>query len=244
MALTDSLKILLIDTAKSLQGSARHLFMARTVTALGPGGPQRAARELRWGRMTRRKGRRARTRGVHCLDACSLRGRKPAAEQLPHRLSDRRAIVDSHSQAAPQCRSQRLSTRLTAAEVRRQLLAQKGSVEATLPTAATLGTPLHALGDSPPKGAKSQPQKNARQPTPSAPRELGSIGRPMRRTPCDASRWMPKRPATSVRLRGVARAVCRPWPPTMTVTQTRPCPQWASSCQPAMHCFGMGSPPK
>jgi hypothetical protein len=102
MALTDSLKILLIDTAKSLQGSARRLFMARTVTALGPGGPQRAARELRWGRMTRRKGRRARTRGVHCLDACSLRGRKRAAEPLPHRLSDRRAIVDSHSQAAPQ----------------------------------------------------------------------------------------------------------------------------------------------
>lgn len=31
MELTDSLKALFIETAKSLQGSARRLFMARTV---------------------------------------------------------------------------------------------------------------------------------------------------------------------------------------------------------------------
>jgi hypothetical protein len=48
MELTDSLKTLLIETAKSLKGSARRLFMARTVKELGPGGQQRAARELRW----------------------------------------------------------------------------------------------------------------------------------------------------------------------------------------------------
>ena len=38
MELTDSLKTLLIETAKSLKGSARRLFMARTVKELGPGG--------------------------------------------------------------------------------------------------------------------------------------------------------------------------------------------------------------
>ena len=59
MALTDSLKTLRIETAKSLQGSARRLLMVRTVQALGPGGQQHAARELRWGRMTMRKGMRA-----------------------------------------------------------------------------------------------------------------------------------------------------------------------------------------
>ena len=58
MELTDSLKTLLIETAKTLKGSARRLFMARTVKELGPGGQQRAARELRWGRMTIRKGMR------------------------------------------------------------------------------------------------------------------------------------------------------------------------------------------
>ena len=79
-------------------------------------------------------------------------------------------IVDSQSQADPQFRSQRLYTRLTAAEVRRQLIAQKGYPEAALPTAETIGTKLNALGYYPQKVAKSQPQKNSRKPTPSSPR--------------------------------------------------------------------------
>jgi hypothetical protein len=170
MELTDSLKILLIETAKSLKGSARRLFMARTVKELGPGGQQRAARELRWGRMTMRKGMRELTSGMSCLDAFHRRGRKRAEEHLPHLLSDIRAIVDSQSQADPQFRTTRLSTRLTAAEVRRQLIAQKGYLEATLPTAETIGTKLNALGYYPQKVTKSQPQKHSRKPTPSSPR--------------------------------------------------------------------------
>src|SRR4029453_10693363 len=56
MELTDSLKALFIETAKSLKGHARRLFMARTVKELGAGGQRRAERELGWGRMTIRKG--------------------------------------------------------------------------------------------------------------------------------------------------------------------------------------------
>jgi DDE family transposase len=165
MELTNSLKTRLIETAKSLQGSARRLFMARTVKALGPGGQQRAARALRWGRMTIRKGLRALARGVRCIDAFTLRGRKRAEEPLPKLLPDICAIVDGQSQADPPCRSQRRYTRLTAAEVRRQLMAQKGYLEATRPTAETIGTKLNALGYSPQKVAKSQAQKNSQQPT-------------------------------------------------------------------------------
>jgi hypothetical protein len=44
MDLTDSLKSLFIETAKALKGSARRLFMARTVQELGPGGQRRAER--------------------------------------------------------------------------------------------------------------------------------------------------------------------------------------------------------
>jgi hypothetical protein len=170
MALTDSLQTLLIETAKSLQGSARRWFRARTVPVLGPGGQQRAARARRWGRMTMRKGRRALHRGGICVDALALRGRQRAAEHLPNLLTDIQAIVDSQSQAAPQCRPTRLETRLTAAEVRRQVSAPTGSPEAALPTAATMGTTFNARGDSPQQVAKSQPPKNSQQPTPSAPR--------------------------------------------------------------------------
>ena len=165
MELTDSLKTLLIETAKSLKGSARRLFMARTVKELGPGGQQRAARELRWGRMTMRKGMRELATGVICIDAFALRGRKRAEAHLPNLLTDMQAIVDSQSQADPQFRSHRLYTRLTAAEVRRQLIAQKGYPDAVLPTAETIGTKLNELGYYPQKVAKSQPQKNSPKPT-------------------------------------------------------------------------------
>jgi len=168
MALTDSLKTLLIETAKSRKGSARRLLMARTVKERGPGGQQRAARELRWGRMTIRKGMRELATGVRCIDACRLRGRKRAEAHLPNLLTDIRALVDNQSQADPQFRSHRLYSRLTAAEVRRQLIAHKGDLEATLPTAATIGTKLHELGYYPQTVAKSQPQKNSRTPTPSS----------------------------------------------------------------------------
>ena len=170
MELTDSLKTLLIETAKSLKGSARRLFMARTVRELGQGGQQRAARELRWGRMTIRKGLHELDSGVICVDAFALRGRKRAEEHLPNLLTDIQATVDSQSQADPQFRTTRLYTRLTAAEVRRQLIAQKGYPEAALPTAETIGTKLNALGSYPQKVAKSQPQKNSRKPTTSSPR--------------------------------------------------------------------------
>ena len=44
MELTDSLKTLFVDTAQTLKGSARRLFMARTVKELGVGGQRRAER--------------------------------------------------------------------------------------------------------------------------------------------------------------------------------------------------------
>jgi hypothetical protein len=165
MELTDSIKTMLIETAKALKGSARRLFMARTVKELGPGGQQRAARELGWGRMTIRKGIRELESGLTCLDAFSLRGRKRAEDHLPYLLSDIQAIVDSQSQADPQFRTTRLYTRLTAAEVRRQLIAQKGYTDADLPTAETIGAKLNDLGYYPQKVAKSQPQKNSPSPT-------------------------------------------------------------------------------
>lgn len=168
MELTNTLKTLLIETAQSLKGSARRLFMARTVRELGRGGQQRAARELGWGRMTIRKGLRELESGVSCIDAFALRGRKRAEDHLPNLLTDIRAIVDSQSQTDPQFRTTRLYTRLTAAEVRRQLIAQKGYTDAELPTAETIGAKLNALGYYPRKVAKTQPQKKSQKPMPSS----------------------------------------------------------------------------
>ena len=160
MELTDSLKALLIETAETLRGSERRHFMARTVQELGRGGQRRAERELGWCRGTIRKGMHELLSGFTCADAYQARGRKRAEEHLPHLLADITAIVDSQSQADPQFRTTRLYTRLSAAEVRRQLILQHGYTDDALPTAETIGAKLNALGYSPKKVAKTQPKKD------------------------------------------------------------------------------------
>ena len=58
MELTEEVKALQLNTAKELKGSARRMFMARTVQAPFPGGKLLAERELGWNRGTIRKGMR------------------------------------------------------------------------------------------------------------------------------------------------------------------------------------------
>ena len=168
MDLTDSLKALFIDTAKTLKGSARRVFMARTVKELGPGGQRRAERELGWNRVLIRKGTHELESGIPYKDNFSARGRKRAEDHLPNLLVDVKCIVDSQSQTDPQFRTNRLSTRISAAEVRRQLIAQKGYTDAELPTAETIGAKLTTLGYFPRKVAKTRPQKNSQKLTPSS----------------------------------------------------------------------------
>src|SRR5262245_21210449 len=93
MELPDALKALFMDTARSLKGSARRLFMARNVQELGPGGQRHAERALGWSRVTIRKGTHELASGFTCLDAFAARGRKPVEAHLPTLLRDMKAIV-------------------------------------------------------------------------------------------------------------------------------------------------------
>ncbi len=168
MELTDTRKAWLGETAKTLKGYERRRFMARTVQELGPGGQRRAERELGWNRQTIRKALRELQHGLRCVDAVALRRRKRAEERLPTLLDDIRALVDGQSQTDPSFRTTRLYTRLTAGEVRRQLIAQKGYTDAELPTTRTISTKLRDLGYHPTTVAKTQPQKRSPQPMPSS----------------------------------------------------------------------------
>ena len=168
MELTEEVKVLVLNTATELKGSARRMFMARTVQALGEGGQRLAERELNWNRGTIRKGMHEVESGLMCVDGFRLRGRKRSEDHLPTLLKDITAIVDGQSQVDPQFRTKRLYTRLTAAEVRRQLIAKFGYSDEELPTAETIATKLNLLGYYPKKVAKSQPQKNSPKPMPSS----------------------------------------------------------------------------
>lgn len=79
--------------------------------------------------------------------------------QLPHVLSDIQAIVEPQTQADPTLTSQRLYTRLSAPEVRRQLIAQKGYSEAELPSAEVIRQRFNQLGYRLKRVAKTKPQK-------------------------------------------------------------------------------------
>ena len=88
-----------------------------------------------------------------------------AEAHLPHLLADLEAIVSGQSQADPSFRTTRLYTRLTAAEVRRQLIAQKGYTDERLPTQQTINKKLNLLGYRLTKVAKCRPQKGSSRPT-------------------------------------------------------------------------------
>ena len=159
---------ILIDAAKALKGNQKRLFMARAVQAMGRGGQRRAEEHLGWCRDTIRKGTHELRSGMTCIDAFHCRRRKPAEEHLPRLLDDIRGIADGQSQADPKFQTDRLFTRISAAEVRRQLIATKGYTDAELPTQQTINTKLNLLGFRLTKVAKCRPQKESSRPTPSS----------------------------------------------------------------------------
>src|SRR5438270_9902915 len=122
MDLTPAMRDLIARTAQALPlGATRRRYLADTVVTLGLG--QRQAQQLfGWGRDTLRKALHERRTGLTCVDAFACRGRKPAEVHLPRLLDDIRAIVADHLQTDPTFQTTRLYSRLTAAEVRRQLV--------------------------------------------------------------------------------------------------------------------------
>jgi hypothetical protein len=158
----------LVGAAEALQGSQRRLFMAKTVAAIGRGGQLWAEAHLGWNRGTIRKGMHELRSGMTCADAFHCRRRKPAEEHLPRLLDDIRSIADGQSQADPKFQTKRLFTRISAAEVRRQLIATKGYTDEQLPTQQTINRKLNTLGFRLTKVAKCRPQKESSRPRPSS----------------------------------------------------------------------------
>ena len=155
--LTDSLKSLYIKTAQKLKGSDRRQFMAEVVKGLGIGGQTLAERELGWNRRTIRKGMKELTSGKPIEDGYNRSGRKRVETKLPYLLEDIRALVDPQAQTDPSFKSTRLYTRMSAAEVRRQLIEQKGYQDEALPSAETIRRRLNEMGYSLKRVVKAKP---------------------------------------------------------------------------------------
>jgi septum formation topological specificity factor MinE len=159
MDISPATRELIISTAASFpQGPARRRFMADTLSKLRLGQRQ-AAQLFGWGRDTLRKAAQEARTGLTCVDATSRRGRKPAEHHLPNLLEDIKDLVKDHVQTDPSFRSTRLYCRLTAKEVRQQLVQRKGYDPKVVPSRQTLNGKLNALGFCLRKVAKCRPQK-------------------------------------------------------------------------------------
>ena len=126
---------------------------------MGRGGAAWAERELGWARTTIRKGRSELESEEPIEDNLSARGRKKAEYHLPNLLADIKAIIDSESQTDATFNTQKLYTRLSTAEVRHQLIKQKGYTDKTLPTANTIGAKMNDLGYYLRPVVKNKPKK-------------------------------------------------------------------------------------
>ena len=146
MEWTESYKQILRETAKALKGASRRRFMAQIVLELGYGGQSKVERELGWNRGTIRKGISEVTRGIIPVDNYRARGRKKVEWRLPNLLSDLKKIVDCNSQTDPSFKSKRLYTRLSARQVREELINQYNYQEQELPSPETIRRKLNQLG--------------------------------------------------------------------------------------------------
>lgn len=170
MKLAADVTKVLQETAAEMTGYERRLFMARTVRDLFGGVINRAARALDWDDRTLRKGKQELRTGVECLDGRTAAGRPLAEARLPNLLRDLHDIVDAQSQTDPRFETQRLYTRITAAEVRRQLIVQTGYTDEELPCEETIRVKLNDLGYHLRAVAKTKPKKRSLRPTRSSSR--------------------------------------------------------------------------
>jgi hypothetical protein len=158
MELTEAMGALLKKTAEAFSGAQRRRYMAETLEAFGLSQRQ-AQRQLGWSRDTIRKAQHELRSGITCVDDFGARGRKPCEFHLPNLFGDIRDLVHDHLQTDPTFQSTRLYCRVSAAEVRKQLIARKGYTDQQLPSEQTLGVKLNHLGFRLRSVVKSRPQK-------------------------------------------------------------------------------------
>jgi transposase len=149
--------------AKRLRGHQRRLFLAEVTLELCEGNTRQAERRFGWGRETIAKGLHELRQGIRCVENFAARGRPRWEEEDPRRAQDVRAIVEPHTQADPELKSERRYTNLTARELRQQLQAKKGYAEKGLPGERSMRDVLNRMGYRLKRIQKGRPLKKTPQ---------------------------------------------------------------------------------
>jgi transposase-like protein len=143
MMIKESIKMvkhLFKEAIDGLKGSSKRRAAAQIAKEYGKGGQSYVSREFGISRNTLRKGKQEIESGKEVRDRHSDKGRKKATEKLPELRTQIKKIFDSQSQADPKLRTDRLYTKMSISELRKQLIKQYGYRDWELPTNRTLNT--------------------------------------------------------------------------------------------------------
>ena len=158
----DCYESLLQQGAARLKGYPRRLFMAEVTLKLCDGKARKAERRFGWGRETVAKGLRELQQGVRCRENFAARGRPRLEEKTPQLAHDIRALVEPHTQADPELKSERRYSNLSAAEVLAALQA-KGYAKEALPRERTMRDILNRMNYRLKRIQKGKPLKKTAQ---------------------------------------------------------------------------------
>jgi DDE family transposase len=161
-ATTEPFEDLIRSAARRLKGYQRRLFQAEVATALCDGSARLAERRFGWGRDAVEKGLHEARLGIRCVENFAARGALPSEEKDPQLAADIRAIVEPHTQADPELKSDRRYSNLSAAEVCRALRDQKGYSGEGLPSERAMRDILNRLGYRLKRIQKAKPLKKTK----------------------------------------------------------------------------------
>ena len=157
--LTPKVKALLREAGGRLTGSERRAFLAQVADTFFGGSARRTESHFGWNRHTVAQGQKERQSGIVCLGDFHARGNRPIEAKWPDLEADVRALADAHAQADPQLRTALAYTRLSAAVLRRALIAEKGWSPDEVPAERTLRYVLKRLGYRLRAVVKTRPEK-------------------------------------------------------------------------------------
>lgn len=158
---SSSVDALIRSAARRLKGHQRRLFMAEVANQLCQGSARCAERRFGWGRDAVQTGLHETRGGIRCQENFTAKGRLPSEAKNPTLAADIRTIVEPHTQTDPELQSSRLYANLSAAEVRKALIA-KGYAEESLPRERTMRDVLNRMGYRLKRIRKGKPLKKTK----------------------------------------------------------------------------------
>ena len=153
---------LLRSGAKRLTGHQRRLFMAEVTLKLCGGNARQAERRFGWGRATVKRGLQELQQGTRYVEKFAQRARPRWEEEHPQRAADIRSLVEPHTHADPELKSERQYTNLSAKETQEQLHSAKGYAMKDLPSERSMRDILNRMGYRLKRIQKAKPLKKTK----------------------------------------------------------------------------------